>query len=161
MNFIEGQHFVTAVILLLIYANFFISKHTNLIIHQGNSIFLKKNNNKKMATSSSSSSSSAAIPHSSTELPLPPCHCLCGLTQEALIACQLVGDGAVCTAFRKRDRAIRCGDLLANHPREDELKVPGAPVTIAGTTRRSYIGVTILQLFCDQGLMSFYGSTGK
>jgi hypothetical protein len=49
--------------------------------------------------------------------------CPCGLTQAQLDKHNLVGDGGVCTAFKKGSRTERCGELLADHPDAGKISI--------------------------------------
>ena len=43
--------------------------------------------------------------------------CPCHLTQDFLREFNLVGEGAVCTAWRKgSNKQVRCGELFVDHP---------------------------------------------
>jgi hypothetical protein len=46
-----------------------------------------------------------------------PAQCPCGMPQEYLREFKLVGEGGVCTAWRKgSNKQVRCGELFVDHP---------------------------------------------
>ena len=49
--------------------------------------------------------------------------CPCALTRAEVLSAHLIGDGGVCTAFKKGSRTERCGELLADHPAEGKKSI--------------------------------------